>query len=200
MKVLLLEASESLLEERRRRGLDRRDEVWEGVYHMVPPLTNEHQRIVDGLHFLFTGYFLKHDLGTVRSCIGIRDVRGADANYRVPEWFAVRAGREALLHDESSYVDEGPDVVVEVRSPGDETDEKIPFYEAAGAGEVLIVDRDTRRPEVWRRSGKKLAPVSPGTDGWLYCEGLKAFFRAGEREGRPVLRVLLELDKTEHLI
>jgi len=33
----MLEAPEELLAERRRKGHDRFDEVWEGVLHMLPP-------------------------------------------------------------------------------------------------------------------------------------------------------------------
>ncbi|MBI2922808.1 MAG: Uma2 family endonuclease [Planctomycetes bacterium] len=200
MKLLMLDVPESVIEERRRRGLDARDEVWEGVYHMGPPPSNVHQSIVDKLHVLFSVYFEKHRLGLIRSGIGVRDAGSAQQSYRVPEWFALRTGREHLLRDDSSYVDEGPDAVVEVRSPGDETDEKRPFYERVAVGELLIVDRDSRKPEVWRRAGAALAPLSPATDGWLLCEALRAFFRAGEKDGKPVLRVRLELDGTEHLI
>jgi len=38
-----------LLAWRRRTGADRWDEVWEGVLHMAPSPTNDHQRLVDRL-------------------------------------------------------------------------------------------------------------------------------------------------------
>ena len=41
----MLDVPESLLDERRRLGLDVFDEVWEGVLHMVPPPSGEHQRL-----------------------------------------------------------------------------------------------------------------------------------------------------------
>ena len=37
MRAVMLDVPESLLDERRRLGLDVFDEVWEGVLHMVPP-------------------------------------------------------------------------------------------------------------------------------------------------------------------
>jgi hypothetical protein len=37
MRVVWLEAPGGLLEERRRLGLDIRDEMWDGVLHVVPP-------------------------------------------------------------------------------------------------------------------------------------------------------------------
>jgi hypothetical protein len=44
MRVLLLDPDPAFLEERRRLRLDRRDEVWDGVYHVVPSANTEHQR------------------------------------------------------------------------------------------------------------------------------------------------------------
>ena len=45
MRGVLVEVPESLLAERRRLGVDRFDEMWGGELHMVPPPSNEHQRI-----------------------------------------------------------------------------------------------------------------------------------------------------------
>ena len=52
-------------------------------------------------------------------------------------WTALRVDRDA-------YLEGGPTVVVEIRSPGDETMEKLPFYAQLGVPEVWIVDRDTQ--------------------------------------------------------
>lgn len=43
MRALLLEAPESVLAERRRLGLDGHDETWDGVLHVVPPASGDHQ-------------------------------------------------------------------------------------------------------------------------------------------------------------
>lgn len=200
MKAVYVEVPESLLAERHRLGLDARDEVWEGVLHMVPPPSNEHQRVVGKLYRLFETYFERHSLGAVRLGIGVRDLKGTEENYRVPEWFALRKGREGLLAPESSFLDAGPDVVVEVCSPGDETSEKTPFYDRLGVGEVLVIDRDTKRVEILRRIGGSLRPALPGPEGWLYSEGLRASFRAGEKEGRAVVLVLFEIGHEEHVV
>ncbi len=200
MKAVYVEVPESLLAERHRLGLDVRDEVWGGVLHMVPPPSNEHQRVVGKLYRLFETYFERHSLGAVRLGVGVRDTKAAEANYRVPEWFALKKERESLLAPDSSYLDAGPDVVVEVRSPGDETDEKTPFYDSLGVGEVLLIDRDTKRVEILRRTGGALRPAVPDPDGWLHCEGLCASFRRSEKEGRPVVCVRFEIGREEYVV
>jgi hypothetical protein len=45
MRAVLLEVPEAMLAERRRLELDGRDEVWNGVLHMVPPSGGPHQRL-----------------------------------------------------------------------------------------------------------------------------------------------------------
>ena len=51
----MLDVPESLLDERRRLGLDVFDEVWEGVLHMVPSPSGEHQRLGSELIAVFVG-------------------------------------------------------------------------------------------------------------------------------------------------
>ncbi|CAN5317877.1 hypothetical protein BH20ACT3_BH20ACT3_03080 [soil metagenome] len=45
MRAVMLDVPAALLAERRVLGHDRFDEMWEGELHMVPPPTEEHQRI-----------------------------------------------------------------------------------------------------------------------------------------------------------
>lgn len=200
MKAVIVNVAPEVIAERHRQGIDRFDEVWEGVYHMVPPPSFEHQRVVTETLDLFRGYVLQHKIGVIYLGLGVREVSWGERNFRIPEWIFLRAGREHLLKPESGYVDEGPDVVLEVRSPGDETDEKVPFYEKMKVGELLIIDRDSRRVQLLRHIGGRLMAVSVNAEGWLYSEGLKAFFRTGEHQGKPALRVRLELDGTEQAI
>src|SRR5262245_25801515 len=46
MKAVVRQVSDAELEQRRRRGLDRFDEMWDGVLHMAPSPLYEHQRMV----------------------------------------------------------------------------------------------------------------------------------------------------------
>lgn len=200
MKVVYVDAPEELIRERHRLDLDRRDEVWEGVYHIAPMPTCEHLFIVGELFTLVDPYAKKHGLGRMCIGLGIRDLRSPKPDYRIPDWIFLRSGREFLLQPDSGTVDEGPDAALEVRSPGDETDEKIPFYEKLAVRELVVIDRDTRAVEIVRHGGGRFRPVSPNADGWTYSESLRAFFRTATVEGKPKLLILLELDHTEHAV
>lgn len=200
MKAVIVDVPPSMIEERRRQGVDRRDEVWEGVYHMVPPPNFSHQHIVTDLLYVLETQNRRHELGTFCLGAGVRDLRHPSKNYRIPEWLFLRKGRLEAALSGDGYVDQGPDVALEVRSPGDETDEKIPFYEKVGTLELLIVDRDTRRVDLLRLMNGRLTAVSPEVDGWLRCEGLRAYFRTVQRGGKAALLVRLELEKTEHAV
>jgi len=61
----------------------------------------------------------------------------------------------------------GPPLVVEIRSPGDESYEKLPFHAGLGVPEVWIIHRDTKVPEirVMNEDGEyELLPPDPA--GW----------------------------------
>ena len=78
----------------------------------------------------------------------------SDKNYRIPDLTFVAAGREDILH-EDGVGGEGPDAVIEIRSPHDETYDKLSFYASLGVREVIVIDRDTKRPELYRLAGSQ---------------------------------------------
>ena len=45
MDAVWIDVPEEFLEERRRNGQDKKDELWEGVLHMVPPSSPRHNRV-----------------------------------------------------------------------------------------------------------------------------------------------------------
>jgi len=59
-----------------------------------------------------------------------------------------------------------PDVVFEVRSPGDETYEKLSFYAAVGVDAVVVVERETTAVQVFARAGGDLVLAAPSASGW----------------------------------
>jgi Uma2 family endonuclease len=167
----MLEVDPSLLEQRRRLGLDRRDEMWEGVLHMTPAPANEHQRILDELLFFLMGHLRRTKRGTIRSGINVFDESSPLESYRIPDLTFVAAGREALLV-EDGIRGGGPDAVIEIRSPNDESYEKLPFFAKLGVREVIIVDRDTKRVEVLALDGGRYDARALEADGSLVSRAL----------------------------
>ncbi|MGA9876292.1 MAG: Uma2 family endonuclease [Solirubrobacteraceae bacterium] len=121
---------QELLERRRRSGLDRLDEVWEGVYHMVPAPSFEHADITQQLAEL---------LGPPARAAGLVPAMGefnlgsSEHDFRVPDGGVHRPGASGTWLPTAA-------LVVEVLSPEDETWEKLPFYASHHVEELLIVD------------------------------------------------------------
>jgi Uma2 family endonuclease len=69
-------------------------------------------------------------------------------------------------------------VVFEVRSPGDESYEKLPFYAALALEAVVIVDRDTRAVQVFELTEGAYTPAAASADGWTTITTLGVELRA----------------------
>jgi Uma2 family endonuclease len=138
MRALILDPPsaglDGLLARRRRSGLDRLDEVWHGVLHMVPAPSEAHARITQQLAEL---------LGPLARAAGLIPTMGefnlgvSEQDFRVPDGGLHRAGGWGTWAPTAA-------LVVEIVSPGDETWEKLPFYAAHHVDELLIVDPQTR--------------------------------------------------------
>jgi Uma2 family endonuclease len=114
--------------ERQRLGLDRHDEVWDGVYHMAPAASSNHAK-VGGKVLLLLGP-IAHEMGlypTLEFNLGVPN------DFRVPDLGFHRSDLEAVWLETAA-------VVVEVRSPDDESFEKFEFFFRHGVEEVLIVE------------------------------------------------------------
>jgi Uma2 family endonuclease len=118
-----------LFEGRRRSGLDRLDEVWEGVYHMVPAPSHTHAVIEAQLVRLLG----PHADAAGLELIGQSNLGEGEHDFRVPDSALHRPGAQGTWHPTAA-------LVIEIVSPGDESWEKLPFYAAHDVDEVLIVD------------------------------------------------------------
>lgn len=170
MRAVLLEVPEAMLAERRKFGLDGRDEVWDGVLHMVPPPGGPHQEM-SGELYLVLGPLAKHR--GLRPYFEIGLFRASD-DYRVPDQLYCRPEHR------SERGVEGAELVVEIRSKGDETYEKIGFYAGLGVGEMLIVHPEGRWVELLRAVGDRLLPVTTDAAGSVRSEVLGAQFTTVE--------------------
>jgi Uma2 family endonuclease len=121
-----------LLEQRRRTGADRHDEVWEGVYHMIPVAGIAHSLLAAQLPILLDAP--ARAAGLVVSAefnLGTKD------DYRVPDLGVHREPQLAIRVPTAA-------IAVEILSPEDDTWEKLPFYAQREVDELLIVDPASR--------------------------------------------------------
>jgi hypothetical protein len=85
MRTLVLDSPtaglDELLERRRRSGLDRLDEVWEGVYHMLPVPSGPHGNLESQLHMILRP--LAHQRGL--TMIGQSNLGESEHDFRVPD-------------------------------------------------------------------------------------------------------------------
>jgi Uma2 family endonuclease len=150
----MLEVPQALLDERRRQGADRWDEMWEGELHMVPPPSEQHQavgtKLVRALAPLAEarGLEARYETGLFRPAV--------DNDYKVPDQLYARPE----LRSDRGF-EGGAALVVEILSPGDETYVKLDWYGAIGVGEVLVIDPDTRRVELFSNREGHMVPVEP---------------------------------------
>ena len=197
MRAVHVQITDEELAYRRSIGLDRWDEMWDGVLHMTPSPSLEHQRIFDELILFFGRHISIGDRGTFRSMINVfRDAQGW-TNYRIPDLTFVASGREYVFH-EDGVRGGGPDAVIEIRSPNDETYDKLPFYAALGTREVVVIDRDSKRPEIYRLAGSQFVTLQPDSDGWLRAETMSVRFRVVDGQP-PRLRIEDAIDSSVHV-
>jgi Uma2 family endonuclease len=117
-----------LLERRRLSRGDRHDEVWEGVYHMVPAPGARRSLIVMRLGILLDGAARAAGLVvTVEFNLGDAD------DYRIPDLGVHRGEPRGTWIPTAA-------AVVEIVSPDDETWDKLGFYAERGVDELIIVD------------------------------------------------------------
>jgi Uma2 family endonuclease len=125
---------EALLERRRQAGVDRLDEVWQGVLHMVPGPSFEHGRISQRLAVLLDGPARTAGLLAVTEF----NLGESEHDFRVPDGGLHRPGASGVWLSTAA-------LVVEILSPGDESRQKLPFYAEHHVDEILLVDPEERQ-------------------------------------------------------
>jgi Uma2 family endonuclease len=193
MALLVTDPSleERLIAERQASGGDRFDEVWEGTYVMAPLPNDEHQEIQTSLATIFKIVVDWPGAGLVRAGVNVSDRdEGWEHNYRCPDVVVFMKGTSARNCD-IHWVG-GPDFAVEVRSPGDRTRDKLPFYASVNVRELLIVERRPWSVELYRLTSGALAPVGLSTADaavTLNSEVLPLSFRLIPASPRPTIEV-----------
>jgi Uma2 family endonuclease len=172
---------------RRRTGADRFDEMWDGVLHMPPASHADHQDAASGICSFVREVWARRTGGVALVQANVSTPDRGDQDYRIPD-VAVMT-RERRPHPGDVFV--RPTVVFEVRSPDDETFDKLPFHAAVGVRAVVIVERDTKAVQVLALAGENFVLEPPGPDGWLPIHAIGVEVRT-DTEG-SVARLALRL-------
>ena len=128
---------QEVLARRRGSGADRHDEVWEGVLHMMPTPSGAHMDVQQQLAVLLDAPSRAAGLFPRLGGVNIGDAE----DYRVPDGVLQRERRSGVWHSTAA-------LAVEIRSPGDQTLDKLPFYADHQVDELLIVD-PRKRSVAW---------------------------------------------------
>ena len=165
MPILVLDPDSEARLRRLWPGLDddRWTEVWDGVTVLSPLADTEHQNLVNSFGAVFWLVITQSSLGTVYQGVNLSDrTPNWLKNYRNPDVSVYLDGNPAADHG-THYVG-GPDLAVEVISPGETPSAKFGFYAAVGTRELLIVNRKPWKLELYALADGqlKLAGSSPG--------------------------------------
>jgi Uma2 family endonuclease len=166
MRAVMPEVRPEILDWRRRTGADRWDEMWDGELHMPPEPTIEHQDFaISLLEWLIAHWKRRQPGNKVRLPINLASPGGWPKDYRIPDLVLVTLGARGV--DRGEYYEGPPTVVIEIRSPGDESYEKLGFYARLGVPEVWIIDRDTKTPEVYVLDVDHYEKQLASEEGWI---------------------------------
>lgn len=129
------------LERRQSLGQDRFDEVWEGVYHVAPAPNAWH-----GYAALRIAELLSDAARNTHLTPTDPFNLGDPDDYRVPDLGYHREFPTGAFVATAA-------IVVEVVSPDDQTEAKLPFYASRGVDEVLVIDPAVRTARWFARDG-----------------------------------------------
>jgi Uma2 family endonuclease len=127
-----------LIEKRRALGLDKRDEVWEGVYYVVPHAGGSHSVFQMRLGRVLEDLVFRQGL-TVSGEFNL----GESDDFRIPD-LGIHEGPTDFLYFSSAVV------AIEILSPNDKTFEKFDFYFRRGVREVMVADLKQKSLRVWQ--------------------------------------------------
>jgi Uma2 family endonuclease len=196
MKAVMSDVPKRVLDARARIGADRWDEMWEGVLHMPPAPNREHQDLALALGSWLRTYWAIPLGNRVHAQVNVASPGGWPDDYRIPDLVLLTADRFAI--DCNECIEGAPTVVIEIRSPGDETVEKMLFYARLGVPELWIIDRDTRVPQLHVLEQDTYRRQSPDPEGWLASAATGIRLRA-EPGGKLAVDVRAKR-KTRHIL
>jgi len=186
MRAVMPEVPPDILAWRKRTGADRWDEMWEGVLHMAPSPNREHQDLAGAMETYLRLRWARPHRNRVYHDVNLAAPGGWSNNYRIPDLLLLTPERFGIDHNE--YFEGAPDVVVEIRSPGDESYEKLEFYAQLGVPEVWIIERDSKAPEIYVLRAGRYMQRAAGAEGWVLSDVTGIELRPGH-PGKLAMRL-----------
>ena len=162
-----------IIHRRRRLGLDRKDEVWNGRYIIMPDPDNVHQDLVGSLLTVLRIVISWAKLGNAYPGCNISDREDKwTSNYRVPDVTVFLNDNPA--ENRNTHWLGGPDLAIEIVSDNDKSRKKLDFYASVGTRELILVDRAPWQLELFRLTDGELISVgkSSVTDGNVLASGV----------------------------
>ncbi|HEX3147819.1 MAG TPA: Uma2 family endonuclease [Gemmataceae bacterium] len=163
--VLNPELAEQILADREAiPDRQRREEVWDGVTFIMPDADTEHSDLGIFFAWVFRTVFNPEIGDRVQGPTNVTDRnRNWTKNYRCPDMCLFLSGNPA--QDRRTHWFGGPDFALEIVSPDDRSRDKLEFYAASGTREVLILDRDPWRLELYQLGRGKMRLRGMATPG-----------------------------------
>jgi Uma2 family endonuclease len=129
---------------------------------MTPMPNDEHQFLVKELTTILTIAVDWVGLGETRPGVNVSDRRDDwTNNFRCPDVAVFLNDTQA--ENQGAYWLGGPDLAIEIVSPGENPREKLPFYAKVKTRELLVVDRDPWTLSLFRQRDGKLPEVGLST-------------------------------------
>ena len=144
---------DALMARRRIAGVDRLDEVWVGVLHMVPAPSYGHARLMTQLTVVLVPLAKAAGL---EAAMHEFNLGTSVEDFRVPDGGLHRPGPKDVWLPTAA-------LVVEVLSPDDESWQKLPFFAAHHVDEVLFVDPAERKVNLMALREGEYAPIERST-------------------------------------
>jgi len=186
MKAVMPEVPPEILAWRKCTGADMWDEMWEGMLHMAPVPNREHQDLQWAMETYLRLRWARPRGNKVYHEINLAAPGGWPNNYRIPDLLLLTPERFGIDHNE--YFEGAPAVVVEIRSPGDESYEKLEFYAQLGVPEAWIIERDSKAPEIYVLRAGRYMQRAASAAGWVLSDVTGIELRLGHT-GKLAMRL-----------
>jgi Uma2 family endonuclease len=185
LRAVMPVALPEVLAWRKKTGADRWDEMWDGVLHMAPAPNRYHQDLEGGLEAFLRQHWAPRTRGKVYHQINVARPGRWPNDFRIPD--VVLLSPERFHIDRNEYFEGGPDVAVEIHSPGDEAYDRLDFYFSVGVHEVWIIRRETLQVEIYLPRKRAPKAVEPDADGWISSRATGVRFRTKAK--KPYVRL-----------